>query len=96
MLARFSYARILHAIGQVLDQTNVRSIAIQEEEDGLCVEGFDSEGQLQVQARYDVPELYELITRVESQAEETVPQEADGVLHNFLARHNRELVGASF
>ena len=31
MLATFSYASILHAVGQVLDQVGVKSIAIHEE-----------------------------------------------------------------
>jgi hypothetical protein len=39
MQATFSYTSILHAVGQVLDQIDVKSIAIHEEEDGLFVEG---------------------------------------------------------
>ena len=41
MRAMFSYASILHAVGRVLDQVGVKSIAIHEEEDGLFVEGFN-------------------------------------------------------
>jgi hypothetical protein len=93
MPATFSYANILHAVGQVLDQIGVKSIAIHEEEDGLFIEGFDSEGQLQVQMRYDIPALYDLVSRSEGVAEERHITETEGVLHRFFANH--ELVGAS-
>lgn len=95
MSAKFSYANILHAVGQVLDQIGVKSIAIHEEEDGLFVEGFNSDGQLQVQMRYDIAGLYDLVNRVESQAEEYTTMEDEGVLHRFLADHRRELVSLS-
>lgn len=97
MRAMFSYASILHAIGQVLDQVGVSSFAIHEEEEGLFIEGFNSDGQLQVQMRYDVASLYELLCRTESQIAEQstlVVAEDEGTLHRFLADHNRELVGA--
>jgi hypothetical protein len=96
MLATFSYANILHAVGQVLDQIGVSSIAIHEEEDGLFVEGFNSDGQLQVQMRYDVASLYELVNRAEGAEHTSSPTEVSGVLRRFLAEHERELVGASF
>jgi hypothetical protein len=95
MPATFSYASILHAIGQVLDQIGVKSIAIQEEEDGLFVEGFDSDGQLQVQARYDIASLYDLLNSTsEEKPEEYVSADA-GLLRRFLEEHNRELVGVA-
>jgi len=94
MQARFSYASILHAVGQSLDQIGVKSIAIHEEEDGLFVEGFNSEGQLQVQARYDIATLYDLVNR--SQEQQTEEQSTStGVLQRFLADHSRELVGVT-
>ncbi|HLX39481.1 MAG TPA: hypothetical protein VKR42_03075 [Ktedonobacteraceae bacterium] len=93
MSAMFSYANILHAVGQVLDQIGVKSIAIHEEEDGLFVEGFNSDGQLQVQMRYDIASLYDLVSRSEGVMEDTLVQEPEGLLHRFLA--HRELVGAS-
>jgi len=96
MRATFSYASILHTVGQVLDQIGVKSIAIREEEDGLFIEGFDSDGQLQVQMRYDIASLYELVSRSEGHVEEhSSTGEAEGILHRFLAEHKRELVGAS-
>ena len=97
MRATFSYASILHAVGQVLDQVGVKSISIHEEEDGLFVEGFNGEGQLQVQLRYDIASLYDLVCRLEDQVEEHSERgtaENEGTLHRFLADHRRELVGA--
>jgi hypothetical protein len=95
MPATFSYASILHAVGQVLDQLGVKSIAIQEEEDGLFVEGFDGDGQLQVQMRYDIAGLYDLVSRAGNQLEEQQTIHSTGVLRRFLADHNRELVTVS-
>lgn len=97
MRATFSYASILHAVGQVLDQIGVKSIALHEEEDGLFVEGFDGEGRLQVQMRYDIASLYDLLCRSEDQLaehNELGTAEDEGTLHRFLADHRRELVGA--
>ncbi|HLG76473.1 MAG TPA: hypothetical protein VKV37_07270 [Ktedonobacteraceae bacterium] len=96
MPATFSYASILHAVGQVLDQIGVKSIAIHEEEDGLFVEGFNSEGHLQVQMRYDIATLYDLLNRSsEDHEEEYTPTQESGLLHRFLADHRRELVGVA-
>lgn len=98
MRATFSYASILHAVGQMLDQVGVRSIAIQEEEDGLFVEGFNQSGQLQVQLRYDVAGLYDLLCQGESTSEEVsanVAVENEGTLRRFLTDHKRELIGAA-
>ncbi|GCE11313.1 hypothetical protein [Tengunoibacter tsumagoiensis] len=93
MPATFSYASILRAVGQVLDQIGARSIAIHEEEDGLFVEGFNSDGQLQVQLRYDIASLYDLVNKSENQVDEATPIETTGVLHRFLSNHDRELAG---
>jgi hypothetical protein len=98
MRATFSYTSILHAVGQVLDQIGVKSIEIREEEEGLFVEGYNGEGQLQVQMRYDIASLYDLVCRSEDQVEEHSEHsaaESEGILHRFLADHKRELVGAS-
>lgn len=93
MSTTFSYASILHAVGQVIDQVGAKSIAIHEEEDGLFVEGFNNEGQLLVQLRYDVADLYELVTRAENAKEERVATPDTGILRRFLSDHKRELVG---
>jgi len=97
MRVTFSYASILYAVGQVLDQIGVKSIAIHEEEDGLFVEGYNSEGRLAAQLRYDIASLYELVSQSSIQAEardEHVTSEVEGTLHRFLAEHRRELVGS--
>ncbi len=94
MPATFTYATILHAVGQVLDQLGVKSFAIREEEDGLFVEGFDSEGQLQVQGHYDIASLYDLVNSIENNVEKISAVKDDGVLRRFLATHERELIGA--
>ena len=99
MRAMFSYASILHAVGQMLDQVGVKSIAIHEEEDGLFIECFNSEGQLQVQMRYDIASLYDLVSRADGLAEERkqlTSVEDEGTLRRFLADHKRELVGATY
>src|SRR5712691_2753789 len=102
MRAMFSYASILHAVGQMLDQVGVKSIAIHEEEEGLFIEGFNSDGELQVQMRYDIASLYDLVCRSQGQGQgqveehnERVTAENEGTLHRFLADRKRELVGAS-
>jgi hypothetical protein len=95
MSATFSYAIVLHAVGQVLDQVGVKSIAIHEEEDGLFVEGLNSDGQVQVQIHYTIADLYDLVSRTENQAEEPLGTSTAGLLREFLAEHNRELVGVS-
>jgi hypothetical protein len=95
MSAKIGYASILHAVGQVLDQIGVKSIAIHEEEDGLFVEGFNSEGQLQVQMRYDIASLYDLVSRSEHQQQERPMVEDEGTLRRFLADHRLELVALS-
>jgi len=95
MPATFNYASILHAVGQVLDQIGVKSFAIQEEENGLLVEGFDGEGQLQIQLSYDITSLYDLVTNAEKRVEETLHNTDSGVLHRFLDAHQRELIGAT-
>lgn len=94
MRATFSYATILQAIGQVLDQVGIKSMAIQEEEDGLFVEGFNQQGQLQVQLRYDIAGLYDLVCQSENQAVEPVTMENEGTLRRFLSDHKLELIGA--
>ena len=96
MPATYSYANILHAIGQVLDQIGVKSIAIHEEEDGLFIEGYSSEDEVQVQLRCDIASLYELVNSSEaSTPEPTEPATDANVLRRFLAEHSRTLVGTA-
>lgn len=95
MPATYSYANILHAIGKVLDEIGVKSFALHEEEDGLFVEGFNSDGQLQVQMNYDIASLYELVNGSETQEDTSTSVQSTGLLRRFLSEHDRELVGAS-
>ena len=118
MPAMFSYAKILYTVGQVFDQVGVKNIAIHEEENGLFVEGFNSDDQMQVQIHYSIADLYDLICRAENQQkehtitpnavtdlydlvcitgnlkEEYTTTSTPSLLRQFLAKHNRELVGA--
>jgi hypothetical protein len=99
MQATFSYARIMSALGQVLDQIGAKSIALREVEDGLLVEGLNSDGLLQVQIHYTIADLYDLVNRTESQEEEhTATPNTTGLLYRFLTEHNRDrtLIGVSF
>jgi hypothetical protein len=93
MSATVSYANILHTVGQILDQAGVKSIAVQEEEDGLFVEGFNADGQLQIQMRLDIASLSDLINRTEHELDASRLSADNGTLRRFLA--DRELVGAS-
>ena len=93
--SKFSYVGILRAIGQVLDQVGVKSIAIHEEEDGLFVQGFNSEGQLQVQMRYDIASLYDLITRDEMLEVEAQKSDIEArTLVDFIYDHLNEFIAA--
>jgi len=119
MSVMFSYAKILSAVGQILDEIDAKGIAIHEQEDGLLVEGFSGDDLVPVQAHYSIADLYELVSRAENKQEEYIEASnavADlceivrrtdnlkeeyvvaptaGLLYRFLAKHNRELVGAS-
>ena|SRR5882762_8124041 len=97
MQTTFSYARILSAVGQILDQIGAKSIALHEEGDGLLVEGLNSDGQMQVQIHYTIADLYDLVSRAENQEEERTATPTAGLLYQFLTEHkrDRELVGAS-
>lgn len=97
MRTKTSYENVLGTVGHVLDQTGVHSVAVREDEDELVVEGLNHEGQVQVQLRYSVADLHELLLGVEGNggALFTQPVTSDeGTLRRFLAEHKRELVGA--
>lgn len=94
MPATISYANVLHAVGEVLDQVGAKSIAIREEEDGLFIEGYDGDGQILIQAHCDIASLYDLVSRSEAQTDTQVTADA-GVLRRFLADHSRELAGVT-
>jgi hypothetical protein len=89
----YSCEGILSAVGRVLDEAGVKRIAIQDTGDGLLVKGFDAAGQSQVELRYDVPALFELLNADQDQhALQYTPAGDEGTLRHFLEKH--ELVGA--
>lgn len=89
----FSYGSILHAVGQVLDQVGVKSLAVHEEEDGLFVEGFNSDGQLQVRMRYDIASLYELVTRDEKPQVKAEGSDLEArTLVDFISKYLRDFI----
>jgi hypothetical protein len=97
MQTKTGYESILGAVGRVLDQTGVHSIAVREVEDGLIVEGLNGKGQVQVQLTYSIADLHELLAQAEGTEETALTQPVttdEGTLRRFLAEHNRELVGA--
>jgi len=97
MRTNTGYESILGAVGRVLDQTGVRSVAVREVEDGLVVEGLNGEGQVQVRMTYSIADLHELLARAEGTVERSLDQPVtsdEGTLRRFLAEHDRELVGA--
>lgn len=84
-----SYESILSAVGRVLDEAGVKRIGIQDTGNSLIVEGFDSAGQPQVELRYDVAALFDLLnTQTETPSSTT---NDEGTLRHFLDQH--ELVG---
>jgi hypothetical protein len=96
MRSRFTYESILSAVGRVLDESGVKSFAIREDDEGLLIEGKNSAGETQLQMRYRVEDVYDLLTRDE--AVELPPVIVDAgatTLQHFLAEHRRELIGAA-
>jgi hypothetical protein len=91
MRTTYSYESILRAVGQVLDHTGVKGIALRETETGLVIEGINREGQTHVQLTYDLSDLADLIDRTEGPVEElftsTMPVNEAQTLSDFLARH---------
>jgi hypothetical protein len=96
MRTKTGYESILGAVGRVLDQTGVHSVAVREVEDGLIVEGLNGEGQVQVQLSYSIADLNELLAPEATNGHGLArPITSDeGTLRRFLAEHDRELVGA--
>src|SRR6266700_5356495 len=92
MPVTFSYASLLQTLGCLLDQIKVKSFVIREEENGLLIEGFNSEGQLQMQLRYDIADLYTLMQPAANvQVRQDMPM--SDMLHRFLVDHRYQPVG---
>jgi hypothetical protein len=85
----YSYEGILSAVGRVLDDAGVKRIGIQDTGESLIVEGFDSAGNSQVNLRYDVATLFDLLAAQAEARYSTINDE--GTLRQFLDQH--QLVG---
>jgi len=96
MRATYSYESILRTVGRVLDHTGVKSIALNETENGLVVEGINKESHTHVRLSYDLADLCDLVDRTEGNVEDlfgSVSAKAEArTLSDFLARH--EVVAA--
>jgi len=94
MRTHYSYESILRAVGQVLDHTGVKSIAIQETETGIVIEGMNREGHTHVRLAYDLSDLVSLIDRTEgneTDEHDVISAEQSHTLADFLARHQTVL-----
>jgi hypothetical protein len=95
-MSTFTYEGILRAVGRVLDESGVKSIAIHEDDDGLVIEGQNGAGEPQLHVRYRIEDIYELVTRDEAPEVTTVSGGDDGAqLRRLLAEHRRELIPAA-
>ena len=97
MRTTFTYESILSAVGRVLDESGVKSIAICADDDGLIIEGKNGAGEPQFHLHYRVGYVYDLVTRgAAPEMPSTVMDETEAkTLHRFLAEHQRELIGAT-
>jgi hypothetical protein len=97
MRTTFTYESILSAVGRVLDESGAKSIAITEDDDGLIIEGKNGTGEPQFQVHCRVADVYDLVTRGEAlEKPSSAMDEAEAkTLHQFLAEHQRELIGAT-
>jgi hypothetical protein len=87
MSAMFSYAKILYAVGQILDEIDAKGIAIHEQEEGLFVEGLSGDDLVPVQGHYSIADLYDLVNRAENKQEEYIgTPNAIADLHEIVRR----------
>lgn len=92
-MRKYSYESILSAVGQVLDEAEVRSFAIRDGENGLRVETVGSSGEPLV-LNFDLADLVELVDMKQDNAPhyERSYGRDERTLEHFLERH--ELIGA--
>ncbi len=93
-MKRYSYEGILRAVGQVLDEAEARSFAIEDVENGLVVRARGADGSPELTLNFDLADLVALLDERDL-VEGGVRHERaynEGTLHDFLARH--ELVPA--
>jgi hypothetical protein len=95
-MRKYSYESMLRAVGRVLDEAEVQSFAIRDEENGLLVETFAGEGERELALNFSLGDLVELI-ELKSGADTSPRYERsyahdEDTLRTFLRHH--ELVGA--
>ena len=94
-MRKYSYESILRTVGRVLDEADAKSFAIQDTENGLRVETFDSDGKQEVVLDFGLADVVELVDM--KSATDSYPSydrsyaHDEGTLHQFLERH--QLVG---
>jgi hypothetical protein len=97
MRTTFTYESILSAVGRVLDESGVKRFAIHVDDDGLIIEGKNGAGEPQLQMRFSVGDIYDLVTRGQAldMPSSAMDETEATTLHRFLAEHRRELIGAA-
>ena len=93
-MKRYSYESILRAVGQVLDEADVRSFAVADNENGLVVQTRAADGTPELTLTFELADLVDLLDRKALVEAHPRHERAynEGTLHEFLTRH--ELVGA--
>jgi hypothetical protein len=93
-MKRYSYESILRAVGQVLDEADVRSFAIADDENGLVVRARAAENEPELTVNFELADLVALLDSRDIVAALPRHERAynEGTLHEFLARS--EPVGA--
>src|SRR5262249_5281646 len=93
LMRKYSYESILRAVGQVLDEAEVRGFAIQDDEDGLLVQTRAVDGEPGLTVKFGLADLVELLDHRPLAEAQTHPERGynEGTLLEFLER--RELLG---
>lgn len=88
-----SYARILGAVGQVLDLAGARTFAVRESDTGLLLELVDARGERITQdlSLADLADIVSWAERASATSELTIERRDEGILHRLL--EGRELAG---
>src|SRR5262249_28922500 len=94
IMRKYSYESILRAVGQVLDEADVKGFAIHDDENGLVVRTRGADGEPSFTVTFG---LADLVALLDQKALVEAPQQRErrydeGTLSEFLGR--RELVAA--
>ena len=94
-MKRYSYEGILRTVGQVLDEAEARSFAIEDVENGLVVRARIADGGPDLTLNFELADLVALMDSRGIVESATGHERAynEGTLADFLARHERQLVG---